>query len=180
MVERSSTLVAPGARWWAPLGRDERLWFTVAVVWALMMFLMIFFIWPAIGDQQLTFASYRTDTATFKQAADAWVAEHKVDDLMGRPVVAPPPGDVYLVGERFQFTPALRLKQGQTYRLLVSSVDVQHGLSILPDNINFQVLPGYVSAITLTPKQAGNYTIVCNEYCGVGHHLMVGQIVVEP
>ncbi len=180
MVERSSTLVAPGARWWAPLGRDERLWFLVVVVWALAMFLMMFFLWPAIGDQQLTFASYRSDTATFRAAVDASIAAHQVDELAGRPVVAPPPGDVYLIGERFQFTPLLRLKQGETYRLLVSSSDVQHGLSIQPDNINFQVLPGYVSAITLTPKASGDYTIVCNEYCGVGHHTMVGQIVVTP
>ncbi|MBK6769617.1 MAG: cytochrome C oxidase subunit II [Ardenticatenales bacterium] len=180
MIERSSTLVAPGARWWSPLGRDERLWFMVVLVWALAMFLMIFVIWPAIGDQQLTFSSYRTDPATFKAAVDASIAAHQVGDLEGRPLVAPPPGDVYLLGERFQFTPALRLKKGETYRLLLSSSDVQHGLSIQPDNINFQVLPGYVSAITLTPKQDGEYTIVCNEYCGIGHHLMVGQIAVVP
>ena len=26
---------------------------------------------------------------------------------------------------------------------------------------------------------AGDFRIVCNEFCGIGHHLMVGKVVVE-
>jgi cytochrome c oxidase subunit 2 len=33
----------------------------------------------------------------------------------------------------------------------------------------------------LTPKGSGEYSVICNEYCGIGHHLMIGKIhVVEP
>ncbi|MCE7939020.1 cytochrome C oxidase subunit II [bacterium] len=177
MIERSSTLVAPPARWWTPLGRDERMWLTVTAVWALAMFVMMQLVWPAIGEQQVTFQSYRVDPLEFNRLTEAFIQAHQVDAIDGVPVVAPPPGgDVYLMGQRFQFKPILRLEQGQTYRFLVSSLDVQHGLSLQPDNFNFQVLPGYVSAISLTPRESGVYHILCNEYCGPGHHRMVGRI----
>jgi heme/copper-type cytochrome/quinol oxidase subunit 2 len=32
----------------------------------------------------------------------------------------------------------------------------------------------------VTPTQAGEFEIVCNEFCGVGHHLMVGKVIVTP
>jgi heme/copper-type cytochrome/quinol oxidase subunit 2 len=28
------------------------------------------------------------------------------------------------------------------------------------------------------PNQAGDNRIVCNEFCGIGHHTMVGRIIV--
>jgi cytochrome c oxidase subunit 2 len=31
---------------------------------------------------------------------------------------------------------------------------------------------------TLTPNAVGEYSVICNEYCGVGHHLMIGKILV--
>jgi cytochrome c oxidase subunit 2 len=32
--------------------------------------------------------------------------------------------------------------------------------------------------ITVKPDRAGEYGIVCNEFCGLGHHLMVGKLYV--
>ncbi|MFW5933793.1 MAG: cytochrome C oxidase subunit II, partial [Actinomycetota bacterium] len=109
-----------------------------------------------------------------------FVAEHKVDEVDGADVVEPPPGsDVYLHANRFAFRPVLKLQQGEEYRLLVSSTDVQHGLSLQPTNLNFQVLPGYLYVIRITPDEVGEFPIVCNEYCGLGHHVMTGLIVVD-
>jgi hypothetical protein len=28
----------------------------------------------------------------------------------------------------------------------------------------------------ITPNQSGTYSIVCNEYCGIGHHMMLGDL----
>ena len=58
-------------------------------------------------------------------------------------------------------------------------MDVQHGFSLQPMNMNFQILPGYDHVLTITPTQAGEYTIMCNEYCGLLHHTMTGKIIVE-
>jgi cytochrome c oxidase subunit 2 len=32
--------------------------------------------------------------------------------------------------------------------------------------------------LTVTPNMSGEYTIVCNEFCGLGHHMMLGKIFV--
>jgi cytochrome c oxidase subunit II len=177
LTTRSSTLVAPGDNWWHAPGRDERMWVGVVSIWAVAMFVMMLFVWPTIGRQQTTFQSYVVDPAVFGEHTRAFIDAYTVDSVGAVPVVEPPLGvDSYLRAERFQFSPILRLRRGETYRVLISSADVQHGFSLLPDNINLQVVPGYITAIELTPTVAGEYQLVCNEYCGLGHHIMLGQI----
>jgi len=99
----------------------------------------------------------------------------------GIPVVEPTPGgDAYLQAQMWRWYPILKLREGVTYRLHISSLDLQHGFSLLPLNMNFHVLPGYDHVLTITPTRQGEYQIICNEFCGIGHHMMTGRIVVEP
>ena len=84
----------------------------------------------------------------------------------------------------FAMMPLWHLKGGQnpsfeTYRLHLSSMDLVHGFSIFPLNLNFMVLPGYDYVLTITPTTSGEFYVVCNEFCGIGHHQMVGKILVE-
>ena len=174
-----STLLPPRTRWWTRLGPDERRWVTIAFVWCLVLFTGMY-VWLAIGEQQSPVESYRIDPATFTAEVDAFIAEHQVDEVDGAAIVAPPPGsDVYLQASRFSWRPVLQLELGETYRLLVSSTDVQHGLSLQPVNLNYQILPGYLSVIEITPDEVGEFPIICNEYCGLGHHVMTGLVVVD-
>jgi cytochrome c oxidase subunit 2 len=48
-----------------------------------------------------------------------------------------------------------------------------------PVNINISAYPGYEHVITLTPTESGEFGIICNEFCGIGHHLMTGKIYVK-
>ena len=76
--------------------------------------------------------------------------------------------------------PAVHLLDAQWYyRLHISSTDLQHGFSLQPLNMNFQVLPGYDHVLMITPTSTGVFPIVCNEFCGIGHHTMTGRIIVE-
>lgn len=181
MAARFSSLAKPQGTWWRPLGRDERVWGALAVIWGLAMFMMIAFIWPVIGQEQNRIHSYRITPTDFAALTDQFITTYQTGELDGVPVVAPPPGsNVYLEARAFAWRPVIQLQRGQTYRFLISSRDVQHGFSLVmaPHSIDFQVLPGYVTVVELTPEDAGEYPIVCNEYCGLGHHLMVGRIVV--
>jgi cytochrome c oxidase subunit 2 len=45
--------------------------------------------------------------------------------------------------------------------------------------MNFQVLPGYDHVLTITPTSKGEFTIICNEFCGIGHEHMIGKILVD-
>ena len=71
------------------------------------------------------------------------------------------------------------LRNGRPYKLHLTSMDYNHGFSLQPTNINIQVVPGYEHVIKVTPNESGTFSIVCNEYCGIGHHEMVGRMYVK-
>ena len=169
--------------WWRqPLDKVEGTWIGIALVWSLFMFFMMPF-WHVYGKQNLSNEAYRTTPQAFLAKTQAMVDQYTVrtETAAKLPVVRPPPGsDVYLLGRLWQWWPLLELEKGQTYRLHISSMDWQHGFSLQPVGINISVHPGYEHVITLTPTQAGEFGVICNEYCGIGHHQMTGRIrVVE-
>jgi cytochrome c oxidase subunit 2 len=95
-------------------------------------------------------------------------------------VVAPPPGsDIYLQAQMWRWYPVLKLKQGAHYTLHLSSLDINHGFNLYPVNLNFQVIPGYDYGLKIVPNKAGDFRVVCNEFCGINHHMMVGKVIVE-
>lgn len=162
----------------APTGA-ERTWIGLALAWCLVMSLMMPY-WHFKGKQNSTGESYTVTPEAFSKRVAKFVETNRVGEVNGMPLVQPSPGgDAYLQGSMWTWYPALKLKAGQTYRLHVSSTDLQHGFSLQPMNMNFHVLPGYDHVLTITPTMKGDYTILCNEFCGVGHHLMTGKIVVE-
>ena len=61
----------------------------------------------------------------------------------------------------------------------ITSMDVIHGFEIAGTNANAMAIPGYVSQFTVTFPKAGQYSIVCNEFCGLMHHMMVGHVTVK-
>ncbi|MFU0791667.1 MAG: cytochrome c oxidase subunit I [Virgibacillus proomii] len=60
----------------------------------------------------------------------------------------------------------------------ITTKDVIHGFNITGTNVNMMVEPGYISQMETVLKEPGEYTVVCNEYCGVGHHLMFATVEV--
>ena len=176
-----SSFLPPAERnWWSsPVGKQEIIWIGIALVWCLIMFLMMPY-WHVYGKQNLSSEAYQTTPAKFQSRVDAMVEAHQVGVEAGIPVVRPPAGsDVYMLGRLWQWYPILELEKDQSYRLHLSSMDWNHGFSLQPVNINLQIIPGYEMVLTVTPDQAGEFTVVCNEYCGIGHHLMLGKIYVK-
>lgn len=90
----------------------------------------------------------------------------------------------YVVAQQFYFNPGssepIRVPAGSTVTFYVTSADVIHGFQVVGTNVNVMVIPGQISKITVHFEDAGEYGIVCNEYCGSGHHTMEGQVVVVP
>ncbi len=165
--------------WWKePVAKIELVWIIVAFLWGLVMFGMMIY-WHAEGEQNLSNEAYRTTPERFAEKANAMVEQYTVREEAGFPVVRPPPGsEVYLIARLWQWWPILELEKDQSYRLHISSMDWQHGFSLQPVNINLQIHPGYEMVLTATPDKAGEYGVVCNEFCGIGHHTMIGKIYV--
>ncbi|MDR6122643.1 heme/copper-type cytochrome/quinol oxidase subunit 2 [Bacillus sp. SLBN-46] len=83
------------------------------------------------------------------------------------------------VASAFSFNPAqVKVPLGAKVRVIATTTDVVHGFEVAGTNINMMLEPGYVSEYTTTFDKAGEYLIVCNEYCGAGHHLMSSKIEV--
>jgi cytochrome c oxidase subunit 2 len=137
--------------------------------------------WHFWGEQNLANEAYRIQPDAYVEKVDAMVEKYTVREEgdTGVPVVRPPAGtEVYLLARLWQWYPVLELEKGQSYRIHMSSADWQHGFSLLPINMNIQVHPGYEMVVTMTPTETGEFGIVCNEYCGIGHHQMSGKIIV--
>lgn len=82
--------------------------------------------------------------------------------------------------EMYIFRPeVIRVPAGKPVTFRVTSADVLHGFQIVGTNVNVTVAPGYVSEVTTTFATPGEYLVVCNEYCGLAHHLMQGKVIVE-
>jgi len=87
---------------------------------------------------------------------------------------------VTAIAMMFAFQPnEIRVPAGRPVTFRLASPDVVHGFEIVGTNANTMVIPGYVSQFTTTFTTPGEYLIVCNEYCGLGHHSMMGKLIVE-
>jgi cytochrome c oxidase subunit II len=64
----------------------------------------------------------------------------------------------------------------------VTSADVNHGFAIYAPNDRIiaqtQAMPGYVNRLVYTFTQPGTYRVMCLEYCGLSHHVMMNQFEV--
>lgn len=88
---------------------------------------------------------------------------------------------VVVRSELYVFYPrVIRVPQSKPVTFRMTSPDVLHGFQIVGTNANATVVPGYVTEFTLTFHEPGEKLIVCNEYCGLSHHLMQGTLIVEP
>lgn len=173
-----SGIESPTGVWWRPAHRAEKLWVAVAFGWCLVLFAMMPF-WHLRGGQNPSGIRHTVNPQAYFARTQEFINTYQVGTEGGIPVVEPPPGsDVYLVAMMWSWRPVLRLKKGAEYTLHLSSLDLNHGFSLWPLNVNFQVVPGYDYALRVTPTEAGDFRILCNEFCGIGHHLMVGRVIV--
>jgi len=88
--------------------------------------------------------------------------------------------EIYMTAAQFSFVPSeIKIPKGAEVTFYITSTDVQHVFAIPGTNVNVQVFPGHINSVTYTFDKAGEYLFLCNEYCGEGHHLMSGRIMVE-
>ena len=178
-IDTHTGLDSPKGIWWKPAHKAEKTWVVIAFAWCMVLFAMMP-LWHWKGGQNPSGIRRRTTPAEFYKRTVEFTKQYKVGEDKGMAIVAPPPGaDVYLTALSFQWTPILRLQRGKEYILHLSSLDVNHGFSLYPININFQVVPGYDYGLRVTPNAAGDFRIIRNEFCGIGHHTMVGRVIVD-
>jgi cytochrome c oxidase subunit 2 len=75
--------------------------------------------------------------------------------------------------------PEVHLPLNKPVKVLLRSKDVLHNFSIAQIRVKMDLVPGLVTHAWFTPTRAGNYDLLCEELCGVGHFAMRGRLIVE-
>ena len=109
------------------------------------------------------------------------LSEEFAEDNLG--VKTNPDGSVRvtLVAARYGFYPPrieVPVDTQVTFRL--ASADVLHGVHVPNTNMATMVVPGYIAEVTTTFPRTGEYSLLCNEYCGLGHDSMWSRLIVVP
>jgi Heme/copper-type cytochrome/quinol oxidases, subunit 2 len=88
--------------------------------------------------------------------------------------------EVHLLARMWAFQPnRIEIPVGSKVTIYTTSIDVQHGFEIERKVVNLMTIPGAVNKMEVVFNKPGTYRIVCNEYCGMGHPSMYGEIIVK-
>ncbi len=88
---------------------------------------------------------------------------------------------VRMVAARYGFYPQeIELPQGEPFKLRIVSFDVLHGIYVPMTNLNLMLVPGYISEVTTTLNDLGTQSMLCHDFCGMGHAYMFGKVHVVP
>lgn len=76
-------------------------------------------------------------------------------------------------------SPEVHLPVDKPVKLLLRSKDVLHNFTVAQFRVKMDLVPGLVSHMWLTPTRTGDFEVLCEELCGIGHHTMRGMVVVD-
>ena len=106
----------------------------------------------------------------------ALMAAAPTDDLARADVN---PKVIEITAKKFEFTPnEITLKKGQPVILRLTSVDRVHGFMSKPLKFDTDIAVGKPTDVAVTPDTAGEFTVICDHYCGVGHGNMKMKVSV--
>lgn len=72
----------------------------------------------------------------------------------------------------------LHVPVGVPVRLLITSEDVIHALSLPAFRIKRDAIPGTMTTTWFNATKTGEFHLFCAEYCGTNHSSMIGKVVV--
>ena len=80
---------------------------------------------------------------------------------------------------QFEFTPSqITLKKGEPVILRLTSSDRVHGFMSKPLKLDTDIAAGKTTDVAVTPDTAGDFTVICDHYCGTGHGNMKMKVSV--
>ena len=109
------------------------------------------------------------------------LSEEFAEDNLG--VKTNPDGSVTvtMVAARYGFyPPVVEVPVDTPVKLRMASADVLHGIHVPYTNMTTMVVPGYISEVNTRFPRTGAFSMICNEYCGLGHDHMWSRLVVVP
>ncbi len=85
-----------------------------------------------------------------------------------------------LIAKQFEFLPdSIEVNKGDKVRLLITSIDVEHGISIPEYDIIEKLPKNKEVQIDFVADKQGTFRFFCSVFCGNGHGDMNGELVVK-
>jgi len=89
------------------------------------------------------------------------------------------PKIIEITAKKFEFTPnEIILKKGEPVILRLTSTDRVHGFMSKPLKVDTDIAAGKTTDVVVTPDTAGDFTVICDHYCGIGHGNMKMKVTV--
>ena len=83
------------------------------------------------------------------------------------------PKVIEIAARKFEFTPnEITLEKGHPVILRLTSSDRVHGFFSKALKFDTDIPPGKTTDVVITPNTVGEFTIICDHYCGTGHDNM--------
>jgi cytochrome c oxidase subunit 2 len=161
-------------------GSKSHLLTALLLAFLVLILVPVWFLVGAVGGSAHSHGGMMMMPDAFQQRIDAQQEAFGLEDGSVRPSWERP---VYIMARQFAFVPhTIRLERGRHYDLAFYSPDVLHGSTLVDiggGTLNAVILPKRMTMLSIDPTQAGELRIICNEFCGIGHHLMKATLIIE-
>jgi len=149
--------------------------------WVWISLAMAFFMAGMLGFYALAGNIHPPSNVETIDSSRLHLSEEFAEDNLGLKRNADGSLTVTLVAARYGFyPPRIEVPADTTVTFRIASADVLHGVHVPFTNMTTMVVPGYVSEVTTAFPRPGEYSLLCNEYCGLGHDSMWSRLVVVP
>jgi cytochrome c oxidase subunit II len=99
--------------------------------------------------------------------------------MVGRVAVQaqPKPRIIPITAHKFTYEPAeLTLKLNEPVLFRLTTLDVVMGFSVPDFGVRATIIPGQTTEVAMTPTKTGEFTFLCDVFCGSGHENMDGTL----
>ena len=89
----------------------------------------------------------------------------------------PKPRIIRITARKFTYEPAeLTLKLNEAVVFQLTTQDVVMGFSVPDFATRATIIPGQMTEVPMTPTKIGEFTFLCDVFCGSGHEDMEGTL----
>jgi cytochrome c oxidase subunit 2 len=147
--------------------------------WAWISLILAFVMGGILGFYALASNLHPPSNVETIDSSRLHLSEEFAEDNLG--VKSNPDGSltITMVAARYGFyPPRIEVPVDTPVTLRMASADVLHGVHVPGTNMTTMVVPGYISEVKTMFTRTGEFSLLCNEFCGLGHDHMWSRLVV--
>ncbi|MDH3870674.1 MAG: cytochrome C oxidase subunit II [Gammaproteobacteria bacterium] len=147
--------------------------------WAWISLILAFVMGGVLGFYALASNLHPPSNVETIDSSRLHLSEEFAEDNLGVKSNADGSLTITMVAARYGFyPPRIEVPVNTPVTLRMASADVLHGVHVPGTNMTTMVVPGYISEVNTMFTRTGEFSLLCNEFCGLGHDHMWSRLVV--